>query len=84
MAREEIASVLQEIFRDIFDDDTIVLTETMTADDIEDWDSLMNINIVNAIEDKYDIEFLIEDIVKLRNVGDFITLIETTLLSKQE
>lgn len=37
---------LQEIFRDLFDDETIVLFDEMTADDIEDWDSLSNITLI--------------------------------------
>ena len=40
MGREEVFARLNEVFRDVFDDDSIVVTDTTTADDIEEWDSL--------------------------------------------
>ena len=50
MTHEAIMEKLNEIFQDIFDDDTLVITENTTANDIEDWDSLEHINLVSAVE----------------------------------
>lgn len=50
MSKAEITEKLQEIFRDVFDDDTIVLFDEMTSNDVEDWDSLSHINLINDIE----------------------------------
>lgn len=70
---------LQEIFRDVFEDETIVLTEEMTAADIEDWDSLMQITLTMEVEQAFDIKFTTDDIVKMKNVGDFVKAIEERL-----
>ena len=70
---------LQEIFRDIFDDDNIVLFDDMTADDVEDWDSLSNITLINEIESHFGIRFTTEEIMGCKNVGAFIGLIKSKL-----
>ena len=79
MTREAIFEELTEIFRDIFDDEEIELTDETTADDIEDWDSLEQINLLVAIEKKYSIKFKLDDVAKLANVGDMVSLIEKML-----
>lgn len=79
MTRESIFERLNEVFRDIFDDESITVVDATTADDIEDWDSLMHINLVSAVEDEFDVEFEMKDILALNNVGDFVDLIERTL-----
>lgn len=70
-----ITNKLQTVFQTVFEDDTIVLTPEMTADDIEDWDSLMYIQLVVAVESAFDLHFTTAEITNLKNVGDFITLI---------
>lgn len=71
---------LQEIFRDLFDDNGIVLFNEMTADDIEDWDSLSNISLINDIEAHFQIKFTTEEIISCKNVGAFISLIMSKLI----
>ena len=75
MTRENIIKDLEVIFQDIFDDESIVLTESTNSDDIEDWDSLEQINLLVAIEKKYSIKFKLDDVAKLENVGDMVSLI---------
>ena len=70
---------LQEIFRDVFDDDKLVITREMTAKDIEDWDSFAQINIVIACESTFRVHFEISEILALEKVGDMIDLIERKL-----
>lgn len=75
MTAEQILKELEEIFRDNFDDDDIVLTRETTADDIEDWDSLEQINLLTAIGKKYGVKFGIDDVSGLANVGDMVDLV---------
>ena len=79
MNREEILKELEEIFQDIFDDDTIELTENMSAADIEDWDSLRQISILAAAEDVFRIQLAISDTRNLKNIGDLVDIIAKKL-----
>ncbi|MCR1840687.1 acyl carrier protein [Murimonas intestini] len=76
MNREEIVKDLQEIFRNLFDDEELVIFDEMTSADIEDWDSLIHINLVSDIELKFNITFTTEEILETKNVGEFIDIIE--------
>ncbi len=76
MTREEIYEELTEIFRDIFDDEDIVLSDETTADDIEDWDSLEQINLLVAIEKKFQIKFQLAQVSGLENVGAMVDLVQ--------
>ena len=69
MTKDEIFTAVQDIFRTVFDDDSIALTREMTADDIEDWDSLEQINLLVAIEKRFNIKFQLADVKDLPNVG---------------
>jgi acyl carrier protein len=70
---------LQDIFRDIFDDEGLVLTKETSADDLEGWDSLAQINIIAACEAEFGVKFDLNEIVKLQNVGDLLEAIERRL-----
>ena len=72
MTREEVFATLTDIFRDVFDDDDIELTDATTADDIEDWDSLEQINLVVACEKKFNVKFDMKEIQALKNVGEMV------------
>ncbi len=76
MSEQEIFDGVQEIFRTVFDDDSLVLTRETTADDIEDWDSLEQINLLVAIEKKFSIKFKLEDVKNLPNVGAMLDLVK--------
>ena len=76
MTREAIFEELTEIFRDIFDDEEIELTDETTSDDIEDWDSLEQINLLVAIEKKFSIKFKLDEVSHLANVGDMASLVQ--------
>lgn len=72
---DPISQKLTDIFRDIFDDESIVLTRQTTARDIDDWDSLAQISLLVAIEKEYEVKFVLAEIEKLENVGDMMDLI---------
>lgn len=74
MSREEILVKLNEIFRDIFDDEEIVITEETVPDDVEDWDSLGHIYLTAEIEDEFDIK-MDERMKDIESVSDVIDLI---------
>ena len=71
--------VLQEVFRDVFDDDEIVITDETTADDIDAWDSLTHVQLIVAVEEKFNIKFSTVEVMKMKNVGEFIKLIDRKL-----
>ena len=70
MTREAVFERLNTIFRDNFDDDEICLTDETSAEDIEDWDSLEQINLVVAIQDAFGIKFNIDEVNAMKNVGE--------------
>ena len=67
---------MTEIFRDVFDDETIELHAETTAKDIEDWDSLSHISLIVAIEKEFGIKFDLIELKTLKNVGDMLKLIQ--------
>ncbi|MEE5990144.1 MAG: phosphopantetheine-binding protein [Lachnospiraceae bacterium] len=75
MTREEILSKVNEVFHEVFDDDSIEVTETTTAKDIEDWDSLMHITLVSEIENAFGFKFMMKDVVGMKNVGEMLDII---------
>lgn len=79
MKRADITKIVNGIFRDIFDDEELVISDATSADDIEDWDSLEQINILVAMEKEFNIKFSVSDVGGLENVGQTIDLIERKL-----
>jgi len=68
---------LTAVFRDVFDDDTIVIAPETTAKDIEGWDSLANIELLVAIEKSFSrVKFNTGEVANLRNVGELIAAIK--------
>ena len=67
--RSEIFSRLTKVFRDVFDDDSLELTETMSAEDIPDWDSLTHISLCVAVEREFNIKLNAAEIASFSNVG---------------
>lgn len=75
MSREEVFEKLNEVFRDVFDDESIEVVDKTTAEDIEDWDSLEHINLIVAIENKFGIKFKMNEVTGLKNVGEMVDVI---------
>lgn len=71
----EIHQKLSDVFRDAFDDPSIEITDSTTAADVEDWDSLTHINLIVAAEKAFAVSFTTKEVKALSNVGDFIRLI---------
>jgi acyl carrier protein len=79
MTLDEIHQQLTGVFRDIFDDDSLEITDATTAKDIEDWDSITHINLIAAVEKAFKVSFNTKDVKALGNVGDFVKLIASRL-----
>jgi len=75
----EILQEVSGIFKDILDDDDVQVTETSTADDIEEWDSLTHIQLVVAIEKHFKIRFTAAEINSFQNVGEMCVGIQKKL-----
>ena len=76
MTGNEIFARLNEVFRDVFDDDSIVVKPATTADDIEDWDSLEHINLIVSVEEAFDMKFSMGQVVSMKDVGAMVDIIE--------
>jgi acyl carrier protein len=76
LEKNEIVSRLTPIFRDVFDNDALVVSEGMTAADVPTWDSLSNINMIIAVERAFGVKFSIKDVRNLKNVGELLELIK--------
>lgn len=75
MTREEAFTKLNEVFRDVFDDETICVNENTTSADIEDWDSLEHINLLAAVEQEFGMKFNMGQVVSMKNVGEMADII---------
>lgn len=70
---------LTQIFRDVFDDDTIVLRPDLSAKDVEGWDSLTHIRLLLTIEREFHIKFTVTEVGELKNVGGLTELIQSKI-----
>jgi acyl carrier protein len=75
MSEAEIYETLTPIFRDVFVRDDLVLRADLTAQDIADWDSFKQIEIIIAVQEHYGIKFRTRELDTLNNVGDLVSLI---------
>lgn len=66
MTREEAFKRLTNVFREVFDDDTIELTDETTSDDIEDWDSFEHINLIVAVESEFNFKIPMGKVVTMK------------------
>lgn len=83
MSREEVLKRVTDIIRDVFEKDSIVVNEVTTAADVEGWDSLTHLNLVNEIEMDFDIRFMLSEVQGSKNVGELITAIMKHLDEKR-
>lgn len=72
---DRIKERLNEVFRDVFDDDSICVNENTTSNDIEDWDSLEHITLIAAVEDEFKMRFKMKEVSGMKNVGEMMAII---------
>ena len=76
MTTEQIFAALTEVMRDVFDDDSLQATPAMTAADVEAWDSLGNVRLFLAVEQRFGVRIRAAEINEVQNVGELVALIE--------
>lgn len=77
MERAEIVVKLTPIFRTVFNNQSITLSNELTANDVEAWDSLTHMLLINEIENSFSIKFRLKELNKMRNVGDMVEIINS-------
>ena len=75
MTREEVYERLNAVFQDVFEDEELTVNDETTAADVDGWDSLVHITLIDAVEEEFDISFDMKTIVKLKNVGEMVDII---------
>lgn len=75
LSEKEIYERLNKVFRDVFDDKEITVKPETVADDIEDWDSMMHITLVGAVEDEFGVRFKMGEVSAMKNVGEMAEII---------
>jgi acyl carrier protein len=80
---DSLRTDVQDVFRNVFGDDEIVLSDTTTAADIDGWDSMMHINLIIALEKRFGVKFAAAEIAGMKgsdqNVGSLFVLLEQKL-----
>jgi acyl carrier protein len=79
MSKEAIYQQLTEIIRDLFDDDALVATPELTADQVTGWDSFAHLRLMLTVERTFGIDFAASQITSLKNVGELADLIQSKL-----
>ena len=72
----EIETKLQEVFRDVFQDETLVILPEMTAGNVDKWDSITHLIMISKVEEVFNVSFRLKELIKLKNVGDLIALLK--------
>lgn len=80
---EETLSKLQDIFRSVFEDDELIIARETTAQDVEAWDSVLNVTLMMEVETAFGIRFSTGEIAYLKHVGDLLDLIESKVAKKK-
>jgi acyl carrier protein len=76
MMQTEVLDRLQPIFRDVLDDDSLVITPTSNATNTPNWDSLSHINLIDSVQSEFKVKFALGELQDLKNVGDLVALIQ--------
>lgn len=76
MDDSDIYARLTEIFEDVFEDDSIIATPSLSAKDVDGWDSLTHIRLLLTVEKAFKVKFSTSEIGKMETVGDLVTLIK--------
>lgn len=75
MNKEQVMERLTDIFRDVFDDEGIEISDSTTADDIEAWDSLEHITLISAVEKAFKMRFTMREVSGMKNVGEMVGIL---------
>lgn len=79
MEQSQIYTELTNVFHKTFNNAALVLTETLSASDVDNWDSLTHMILISEIENHFDIKFKLKELNKMKNVGDLVAIIESKI-----
>ncbi len=79
MNRKEVFEKMNDIFKEVFDDDSLIISDTTTSADIAGWDSLQNINLMISIENVFNVRIGMKEVLAFKNVGEMIDFIHQNL-----
>ncbi len=83
MQADMIYTKLTSIFHDVFDDDSLVLRPDLTADDVDEWDSLSHLRMIMTVQKEFGIKLSASEIGQLKNVGDLANLVASKTATAQ-
>lgn len=75
MTREQVYETLNGVFQDVFDDESIMVHDETTSEDVDGWDSLEHINLIAAVEQEFGVKFNMGQVVSMKNVGEMVDII---------
>ncbi len=79
MEKEEMVKKLTPIFRNVFGDETLEVTDELSALNVASWDSLSHMLLITEVENQFTIKFKLKDLNKMKNVGDMMAMINSKL-----
>lgn len=79
MERSDILSIMQDVFKDVFDNNNLLITEDTVAEDIEEWDSLAHIQLIKEIEARFNIKLTSKEFMSWDNIGEMIDSIQSKI-----
>jgi acyl carrier protein len=79
---DDVRSELQEVFRSVFDDDDLLITDKTTATDIDGWDSVAHINLVIAIEKQFGVKFSASNLAAMKGTEQTVGSLVAMLVAK--
>lgn len=75
MGKTEIIEKLTSVFQEVFSDNSLMLDDEMTANDVEKWDSLTHMLMISTVEEQFGVRFKLKELNKLKKVGDIIDVL---------
>lgn len=78
-SQKDVINSCAEIFKIVFADAELSINATTSASDIPEWDSLAQIRLLMAMEHAFDVQFSLEEVEDLQNVGEIVELILSKL-----
>ena len=82
MTRQEILATIRDILADILDNESLQLTESSTAEQVQDWDSINQVKLLIGLENEFNFRFSASEVEGLKNVGALIDLVQRKLLAQ--
>lgn len=80
--RKEVLTKMNEICRDVFDDENLVITDSTSSADVASWDSLTHLSLVNELEEEYDIAFTLDEVNSSQNLGELLNALMAHIKAK--